>query len=661
MRTTMLATMLACAGLAQACAANASSAEVTSAKTVVATASESDKECCEATSGASVTVSSTDGEIVAICEADSPSTFTVGKKGNVIVKKLDDGADGHRVIIRSLDGDKEIKTKSKAFKIIVEKDGKTEVIELKPGEGMAKAQAFTLKKDGKNNWTAKGGEGGSWTFEKSDGEVFELKNLPKGSFKFKEGAKPKALHFGDHDDNVVFSSPKGKFEFKAAPKGSVKFFGHEGDNEYVVVAPEDGDWKRFVPKDAQKWIEKDAIVELHGEHDGQEFVFRGDGGHGVAGASEDKPRLGVMLEEGDGYLSVNGVLDGMPAKKAGVKSGDVIVAINGAKPATMDKLRKALGASEIGLTLKRDGDFLKLAVDLGAHEAHEEQEIRVERRGDSPRWRVRGVPAPEALREEVIIRKRAGGNECNCECRNQSAPRAMQFPALRGLDAEAREKLEKGLGAARMELRLKRDDLDKLRSELHNELKGLDIDKKIMIELHEGLDHARKALHDADFDFDFDFDFEFDEESLHEAQKAIHEALRDIEIDIDVDEVQESIEKAMKQYKDGKGNVMIRRAPGSGEARVRVERDLARVQRHQAELEKRHAQAQEHRFSEMKRRQAEVEKRHEEAQDRRKEIEWRAREKAEQGRNRAEDARLKELEARMERLEALLKKLSRDG
>ena len=659
MRTTMLATMLACAGLAQACAANASNAEVTSAKTVVASASESDTDCCEASSGTSVTVSSADGEIVAICEADSPSTFTVGDKGHVIVKKLDDGADSHRVIIKSLDGEKELKTKSKAFKIIVKKDGKTEVIDLKPGDSKAHAKAFTLKGDGKNSWTAKGGEGGAWTFEKSDGEVFELKNLPKGSFKFKEGAKPKALYFGDHDDdNVVFSSPKGTFEFKAAPKGSVKFFGHEGDNEYVVVAPEDGDWKRFVPKDAQKWIEKDAIVELHGEHDGQNFVFRGDGG---AGASEDKPRLGVMLEEGDGYLSVNGVLDGMPAKKAGVKSGDVILAINGAKPATMDKLRKALGASEIGLTLKRDGDVLKLAVDLGAHEAHEEQEIRVERRGNSPKWRVRGVPAPEKLHEEVILRKRGGGNECNCECRNQSGPGALQFPALRSMDAEARERIEKSLGAARVELRLKRDDLDKLRSELHNELKGLDIDKKIMIELHEGLDHARKALHEADLDFDFDFDFEFDEESMHEAQKAIHDALQNIEIDIDVDEIHESIEQAMKHYKDGTGNVFIRRAPGSGEARVRVERDLARVKRHQAELEKRHAHAQEQRFSEMKRRQVEVEKRHAEAQERRQGNEWRAREKAAQGRNRAEDARLKELEARMERLEALLKKLSRDG
>ncbi len=713
MKATLIASLLACAGLSQACVANAAnSAKPVEEDHVVVTSAASSKDSTTTKTSSKVSVTTKDGNIVAVCEADSPSVFTINKDGNVTVTGAASDSKDHKVYVVSPKGKHELKTSGKSFKVILEKDGEPRIVELKPGEGVG--QTLSSKGSGGATWTVKGDDGkvfelkglskgggtGVWTSKGDDVEILDLKSLPKGTFELK-------------------GMPKGEFVVKGFPEGKAKFFSSD-DDHLVFVAPDgDFDWKQYVPEDARKWIDKDMNIEFKKSPDGnvfffegegespkvrgfafknddrdapharaftfrgdsdapkaRAFAFRGDSGeakghsfvwksdddqeHDLAFApSDDRPRLGVMLEEGENTLRVSGVMDGLPAKGAGVKEGDTIFAINGAKPATMDRLRKALGASEITLSVDRDGDTKKITVKLGGGDD-----------GDARKWVARTAPRGDVQkRESVILRERAprpdgpnwtarvapkakasGNCECCACCKDGNVEERV---IIRGgpIGADGPAALHEKLGKMRTELHLKREHLDKMHNELRGKLHELPNKEKIVIELKKNLDDAREAMDE--LDFDIDFDFEFDAESMQDMKKALHEALSNVEIDIDREEIQRGIEQAMKEMKEAgrQGNVLIRRMPEAVQRRQLVEKEMRQVERDRAEA---------HRF-EMEAQRRNVDRQRAEFEVRREREQQRARENASQGRNQASEARLKELEARLERIEALLKKLPKNG
>ena len=270
MRSTLMATLLTCAGLALTVPAAA--CDEAKAKIVNAGATGS--------GGASATVTTTDGKTVIVCKSDGVSTFTIDKGGKVNVVSSEDSPDSaNKIVLISPEGKREISSKAKAFKVVIEGDAEPQVIELSPSEIA---------------------EGGAFSIAPNSPQVFQFQGMPKGEFKFKE-APGGAFAFGEGGKAFAFAAPKGEGRsfFRAAPS----------DN--ATPAP-------------------------------------------------DRPRLGVMLEENDNGLVINDVMEGLPAAKSGIQQGDIIIEINGASPANMDRLRKALSASEMTVTVLRDGDEIRL-------------------------------------------------------------------------------------------------------------------------------------------------------------------------------------------------------------------------------------------------------------------------------------------------------------
>jgi membrane-associated protease RseP (regulator of RpoE activity) len=76
--------------------------------------------------------------------------------------------------------------------------------------------------------------------------------------------------------------------------------------------------------------------------------------------------LGISLDEEAGGLVVSRVLVGTPAADAGIEIGDEIVAVNGETVETVDELRDAIAAVDVGgeyeLTVRRDGNSHDLTV-----------------------------------------------------------------------------------------------------------------------------------------------------------------------------------------------------------------------------------------------------------------------------------------------------------
>ena len=176
---------------------------------------------------------------------------------------------------------------------------------------------------------------------------------------------------------IVIDGPGG-----AAFVGTGK--GKDGPHAYQVII-EDGQAKviEIDPDDDSK---NGFSVDMHdGDFDwtqlGPAFRFRmGGNDDDATDADGDRPRLGVMLADGDDGLTIEDVMDGYPAEEAGLESGDVILSINGAGPASLERLRKALGASEVTLVILRDGDKKTVTVELSDDD-------------DGPRWR--SAPGPD--------------------------------------------------------------------------------------------------------------------------------------------------------------------------------------------------------------------------------------------------------------------------
>ena len=101
-----------------------------------------------------------------------------------------------------------------------------------------------------------------------------------------------------------------------------------------------------------------------------------------------------MLDETEEGLLIHDTMEGLPAAKSGLEQGDVIIEINGAGPATMDRLRKALGASEITLTIDRDGSEEEVSVQLGGADDGDNRR---------PRWRARGGEDAERERLRALV------------------------------------------------------------------------------------------------------------------------------------------------------------------------------------------------------------------------------------------------------------------
>ncbi|RMH24747.1 MAG: PDZ domain-containing protein [Planctomycetota bacterium] len=253
----------------------------------------------------------------------------------------------------------------------------------------------------------------------------------------------------------VFHGPGPMFTFKGLPEGSFRVFG-EGDGEhgfrFVIPDGDDVDLEKMAP----------GVFRFRGGDDGPGLRLRFDDDHEVrVGPGADRPRLGVMIEEEDDALVIADVMDGYPAEDAGLESGDVIVGINGAGPATLDRLRKALGASTVTLTITRDGDKDDVTVELRDDD-------------DLPRWRT--APGP-------------GG--------------AMRG-RVRGLDEEAMKLLHERLEAAEdalegldldFDIEIDADSTKAAREALEKALSGMQMPREAREELHRALEGLRAGRH----------------------------------------------------------------------------------------------------------------------------------------------------------------------
>ncbi len=91
--------------------------------------------------------------------------------------------------------------------------------------------------------------------------------------------------------------------------------------------------------------------------------------YGRSGIADDRPFIGVGLEDSDTGLKVTNVVGGSPAEKGGLKSGDIILKMGNKDIKDRSDLQKVIGKHKIGdevkFVVKRDGEEKEVTVKLG--------------------------------------------------------------------------------------------------------------------------------------------------------------------------------------------------------------------------------------------------------------------------------------------------------
>lgn len=129
--------------------------------------------------------------IASVASASDAKTSKTQCEGGVVnVSSAGDGAKDNMIIVMSPEGERKIKTNAKSFKIVIEKDGEPRIVELTPGEGLGKGFVF------------KGDDGEIFEFKGKPHGAFEFKSAPQGGIAFLrgEGEAPKVHAFAFRAD-----------------------------------------------------------------------------------------------------------------------------------------------------------------------------------------------------------------------------------------------------------------------------------------------------------------------------------------------------------------------------------------------------------------------------------------------------------------------------
>jgi S1-C subfamily serine protease len=89
--------------------------------------------------------------------------------------------------------------------------------------------------------------------------------------------------------------------------------------------------------------------------------------------ADERPFLGVSLQDSDSGVTVVEVLDGSAAADAGIKAGDVFTAVNGAGVATVEDVKTAIAGLNVGddvtIDVTRGEETMSATATLGAQPA----------------------------------------------------------------------------------------------------------------------------------------------------------------------------------------------------------------------------------------------------------------------------------------------------
>lgn len=95
----------------------------------------------------------------------------------------------------------------------------------------------------------------------------------------------------------------------------------------------------------------------------------------TAQTTEDRPFLGVLLEESESGVVISQVSEGSAAADAGLKAGDVITAVNGTAVSSASEVADAIKALAVGdevtIDVTRDGETVSVTATLGAYPSNE--------------------------------------------------------------------------------------------------------------------------------------------------------------------------------------------------------------------------------------------------------------------------------------------------
>lgn len=109
-----------------------------------------------------------------------------------------------------------------------------------------------------------------------------------------------------------------------------------------------------------------TVADAPIESDARERQLDGEFGDLLEQLVGDQLLLGVSLSEELGVLRVQHVVPGTPAEAAGIEPGDEILGVDGARVSSVEELRAAIAAVEIGdeyeVEIARDGDNRELTV-----------------------------------------------------------------------------------------------------------------------------------------------------------------------------------------------------------------------------------------------------------------------------------------------------------